>query len=113
MGSSVQALTIESLLAGLFLVVAVVGFKKNLWLVVAAIAGHGVFDFFHHVFIENPGVPVWWPGFCMAFDILASGFLAVLLVRFSTCIRSAFYVGLFGQLTRSVLSVRYGGIATT
>ena len=81
MGSSIQPLTIESLVAGLFLVVAVVGFKKNLWFVVAGIAGHGVFDFFHHLFIENPGVPVWWPGFCLAFDILAGGFLAVLLAR--------------------------------
>jgi len=89
MVSSVRALTIESLVAGLFLVVAVVVFKKNLWLIVAAIAGHGVFDFFHHVFIENPGVPVWWPGFCMAFDILASGFLAVLLIRRSRFERTA------------------------
>jgi hypothetical protein len=88
MGSSVRALMIESLVAVLFLVVAVVGFKKNLWLVVAAIAGHGVFDFFHHLFIENPGVPVWWPGFCMAFDILASAFLAVLLVRRSRSART-------------------------
>jgi hypothetical protein len=88
MGSSVQALTIESVVAGLFLVVAVMGFKKNLWLVVAAIAGHGVFDFFHHLFIDNPGVPVWWPGFCMAFDILASGFLAVLLMRRSRFART-------------------------
>lgn len=88
MGNSVQALTIESLVAALFLAVAVVGFKKNLWLVVAAIAGHGVFDFFHHLFIENPGVPVWWPGFCMAFDILASGFLAVLLIRRSRFART-------------------------
>ena len=75
------SLTIESLVAGLFLVVVVVGFKKNLWLVVAAIAGHGVFDFFHRLFIENPGVPVWWPGFCMSFDVLAGGFLALLLAR--------------------------------
>jgi hypothetical protein len=89
MGRAVQALTRESLVASLFLVVAVVGFKKNLWFVVAAIAGHGVFDFFHHLFIENPGVPVWWPGFCMAFDILASGFLAVLLTRRSHFARTA------------------------
>ncbi len=81
MGNSAPALTVESLVAGLFLVVAVAGFKKNLWLVAAALAGHGVFDFFHHRFIENPGVPVWWPGFCMAFDILAGAFLAVLLLR--------------------------------
>jgi hypothetical protein len=81
MGRSVQAVTTESLVAGLFLVVAVVGFKKNLWFVVAALAVHGVFDFFHHLFVANPGVPVWWPGFCLGFDILASGFLAVLLMR--------------------------------
>lgn len=81
MGSSPAALTIESLVASAFLMMALAGFKKNLWLAVAALAGHGVFDFFHHLFIQNPGVPVWWPGFCMSFDILAGGFLAVLLVK--------------------------------
>lgn len=81
MGNSAPALTIESLVACTFSMVAVAGFKKNLWLVVAALAGHGVFDFFHHLVIQNPGVPVWWPGFCLSFDILAGGFLAVLLMR--------------------------------
>jgi hypothetical protein len=81
MGSSTPALAIESAVAGTFLVLAVAGFKKNLWLVVAALAGHGVFDFFHQLFIQNPGVPMWWPGFCLSFDILAGGFLATLLVR--------------------------------
>jgi hypothetical protein len=81
MGNSTSALTIESLVACIFLMVAVVGFKKNLWLVVAALVGHGVFDFFHHLIIQNPGVPVWWPGFCMSFDVLAGCFLAVLLAR--------------------------------
>jgi hypothetical protein len=80
-GSSTPALTIESLVASIFLMVAVVGFKKNLWLIVAALVGHGVFDFFHHLVIQNPGVPVWWPGFCMSFDVLAGGFLALLLAR--------------------------------
>jgi hypothetical protein len=81
MGSSTRALALESLIAGVFLALAVAGFKKNLWLVVAALAGHGVFDFFHHRFIQNPGVPVWWPGFCLGFDVLAGGFLAMLLMR--------------------------------
>jgi|SRR5882724_4842213 len=81
MGKSAPALTIECLAAGIFLGVAVAGFKKNLWLIVTALAGHGVFDYFHHLLIDNPGVPVWWPGFCLAFDILAGGFLAVLLMR--------------------------------
>lgn len=81
MGRSQLALTNESLAASLFVAVAVVGFKKNLWFVVAALAGHGVFDFFHHLFMEDPGVPIWWPGFCLGFDVLAAGFLAVLLTK--------------------------------
>jgi hypothetical protein len=39
------------------------------------------FDVFHGQFIQNPGVPMWWPGFCLFFDILAGGFLAMLLTR--------------------------------
>jgi hypothetical protein len=59
----------------------VTGFKKTLWLSAAALGGHGVFDFSHHRFIQNPGVPVWWRGFCLSFDVLAGGFLAMLLAR--------------------------------
>jgi hypothetical protein len=81
MGSSTSALALESLIAAAFFAVAIVGFKKNLWLVVVGLIGHGVFDYFHHLFIQNPGVPVWWPGFCLSFDILAGAFLAMLLVR--------------------------------
>jgi hypothetical protein len=81
MGSSTPALALESLVASAFLALAVAGFKTNLWLIVVALAGHGVFDFFHHVFIQNPGVPVWWSGFCLSFDVLAGGFLGMLLMR--------------------------------
>ena len=81
MASSTAALTSESLAATIFLLSAVVGFKKNLWLAVAGLVGHGVFDFFHHLVIQNPGMPVWWPGFCMSFDVLAGAFLALLLAR--------------------------------
>ena len=89
MASSTPALTRESLVAGLFVIAAVAGFKKNLWLVAAGLVAHGVFDFFHHLLIQNPGVPVWWPGFCGSFDVLAGGCLAVLLAR-----RSGFERGL-------------------
>ena len=63
--------------------VAILGFKRNLWLVAAALAGHGVFDFVHHLFIENPGVPRWWPGFCPAFDGIVSAWLALRLILHS------------------------------
>ena len=81
MGSSTPALALESLAAAAFLALAVIGFKKSLWLTAAALAGHGIFDFVHDLLIQNPGVPIWWPGFCLSFDILAGAFLAVLLMR--------------------------------
>ena len=71
----------ETLVMAGFLVVAVIGFKRNLWLVVAALAGHGIFDFFHAHLVANPGVPPWWPAFCMTFDITAAAYLAWLLGR--------------------------------
>jgi hypothetical protein len=81
MGSSMAAVAIESAVACAFVALAVIGFRKNPWMVAAALAGHGVFDFAHQLLIENPGVPTWWPGFCLSFDIIAGSFLAVLLTR--------------------------------
>jgi len=81
MARSITALLIESLVAGVFVMAAVAGFKVNLWLVAAALAAHGVFDFFHHRFIRNPGVPIWWPGFCLGFDVVIGALLAVLLTK--------------------------------
>src|ERR1051326_7418797 len=62
MGGSTSVLALESLAASAFLALAVIGFKKSHWLTAAALAGHGIFDFFHHLLIQNPGVPAWWPG---------------------------------------------------
>ena len=81
LGSSTRALALESLIAAIFFALAAIGFKKGLWLVVAGLAGHAGFDIFHHFIVRNPGLPVWWPGFCIGFDLLAGGFLAVLLMR--------------------------------
>jgi hypothetical protein len=81
MGGSSHALVMETLVMAGFLVVAAIGFRKNLWLVVAALAGHGIFDFFHSHVVANPGVPAWWPGFCLTFDITAAAYLAWLLGR--------------------------------
>ncbi len=81
MGASRPTLLIEVVVASAFLVAAVLGFKKNLWFAVAAIVGHGAFDFVHHWLIENPGVPHWWPGFCLTFDVVFGAWLAVRLMR--------------------------------
>jgi len=80
MGASRRTLTIEIVVASGFLLFAVLGFKRNVWLVAAALVGHGVFDFVRGLFIDNPGVPHWWPGFCLAFDVLVGVLLAARLI---------------------------------
>lgn len=80
MGASGTALEIEIAVGAGFSLLAVFGFRRNMWVVAAAIAGHGVFDLFHRSLIENPGVPVWWPGFCAAADLILGGWVAVRLL---------------------------------
>jgi hypothetical protein len=81
MGAPTLTLLIEILVGGLFLAVAVLGFRSSLWIVVLALAAHGIFDLFHAKAISNPGVPSWWPQFCFAYDVAAAGYLGWLLGR--------------------------------
>jgi hypothetical protein len=79
MGGTVQTVVIESVVMSLFAAAAVAGFKSSAWITVAALAGHGVFDAVHGYVIENAGVPVWWPAWCLAYDVGAAAGLAWLL----------------------------------
>ena len=81
MGGSNQALTIEALVSVIFISSAVIGFKYSLWLTAAGIAGHGLFDLIHPHLYNNPGVPVWWPGFCGTIDIVLGVYLAWLIFK--------------------------------
>jgi hypothetical protein len=81
MGGSTHALVVELIVMTVFLLLAIAGFKVNMWLVVAGLAGHGVLDFFHGHIVSNPGVPDWWPAFCGAYDVAAAGCLAWLSRR--------------------------------
>lgn len=81
MGGSGEALATEAAVIAGFILISVLGFRFNLWLLVAALIGHGAFDFVHGHVISNPGVPAWWPAFCMTYDITAAGYLAWLLGR--------------------------------
>ena len=87
MGASGRTLVIEIAVASGFLLFAIIGYKKSLWLVAIGLVGHGVFDIVHHLAIENPGVPHWWPGFCFVFDVIFGGLLAVRLLRHSLAVR--------------------------
>jgi len=81
MGGSVHALAVESIVIVAFLGASIAGFRTSLWLVVAALAAHGLFDFIHGQIIANPGVPAWWPPFCLSYDVVAAAYLAWLLSR--------------------------------
>jgi hypothetical protein len=80
MGASRPSLETEIAVGLVFSVFAVLGFKKSMWLAAAGIAGHGFFDFFvHPALVANPGMPVWWPGFCGTIDIVLGGWFAIRL----------------------------------
>ena len=81
MGASETVLGIEIAIGLGFSLLAVLGFKGSMWLVAIGIAGHGVFDLFHHLLIDNRGVPVWWPGFCASVDLILGGWLAACLLK--------------------------------
>lgn len=91
LGGSMRALGIEVVVMLVFTAAAVVGFAFDLWWVVAAIAAHGISDSFHLRLIENPGVPAWWPAFCLAIDVCLAVWLAALLLRGDLRARSSRY----------------------
>jgi hypothetical protein len=80
MGGSTRALVVESIVGVGFIALAVLGFRSSLWVVVAVLGMHGVFDLVHGTVISNPGVPRWWPAFCLAYDVAAAGYLAWLIM---------------------------------
>jgi hypothetical protein len=76
MSESVHTVLVESVVMTVFVIAAVVGFKSSAWIIVAALAGHGIFDALHGNVVNNSGVPGWWPAFCLAYDLGAAGSLA-------------------------------------
>ena len=73
-----RVIAVETMVAGLFVVVAGVGVTGPAWLLVAGLAGHGVKDLWQHRshFVANTR---WWPPFCLVVDFVAAAILVVLL----------------------------------
>lgn len=80
-GGSLTTVILEASAGIAFWIAAISGFKRTRWLIVAALVGHGVFDLGHGHIIDNPGVPVWWPRFCLAYDLVAAAYLALQIWR--------------------------------
>jgi hypothetical protein len=81
MAGSGPVLRLETAVSLAFVVTALIGFRKTLWIVALGLAAHGLFDLGHGLVVENPGVPGWWPDFCMAYDLAAAAILALRLWR--------------------------------
>jgi len=81
LGRSMSALIVECIVVTLFVVAAIAGFKLNLWFVVVALVAHGVFDLLHASIVTNPGVPVYWPAFCMSYDVALAAILVWIVRR--------------------------------
>lgn len=99
----------ESVGFAVFAFAATIGFRTNLWIVAVALAGHGLFDWFHEYLIENPGTPAWWPMFCMSFDVVAGVFLALQLLsgNIQASIRPS-----FGERIRSSVNAELAAAQT-
>jgi hypothetical protein len=79
MSGSLYTVLMESAIMVVFVVAAVIGFKSSVWIIIAALAAHGVFDALRGGVLENSGVPAWWPAFCGTYDLGAAGILACLV----------------------------------
>lgn len=81
MGGSIPALLLESIAIAVFFVLTALGFRGSQWLVVAGLAGHGLYDCVHGLLINNPGMPVWWPAFCSSIDFTMAAGMAWIIVK--------------------------------
>ena len=78
---SMRTLVTEAIPMAVFIGLAVAGYKRSGWLVAIGLIGHAIFDCFHNHVVENSGMPVWWPGFCLSIDFTLGAFLTFYLLR--------------------------------
>lgn len=81
MSGDIRTVLLEAAAMMVFAAAAVVGFRSSPWIIVAALAGHGVFDAVHGHIMDSAHVPVWWPAWCLSYDVGAAAGLAWLLHR--------------------------------
>ena len=84
MGGAHLALLLESMVLAAFVAAAWWGFRNNPRIVAIALVCHGIFDLAHARLIANPDAPVWWPLFCLGYDLAAALYLSLILRRVPT-----------------------------
>jgi len=69
---------VNTIVAALFVVLALFGYMRSLMLVALGLILHGVFDGVYLLSSTNPS-PEWWGPFCFAVDIALGTFLILLI----------------------------------
>ena len=77
---SAEAVRVEVIFFLLFAAAAILGFRRSLWVVVAGLGMHGLFDFVRQHSMPASGAPQWWPAFCGGFDVAAAMLLGALIL---------------------------------
>jgi hypothetical protein len=71
-----KVIAVESGVATAFVILAAVAITGSPWLLVAALAGHGLKDLWQHRTHFVRGTR-WWPPFCMTVDFVVAAIIAV------------------------------------
>lgn len=71
----------ELRIAFAFFMLALVGFNYMAHLLMFGFVGHAVYDLMHDHVVLNAAVPVWWPEFCAAVDIVLAVFVWFVIQR--------------------------------
>lgn len=64
-----------------FFVLAVMGYYRNMWLIVIGLLAHSIYDLIHQYFLPYDGNPKWWPAFCYAYDLTVAMWLVLYVKR--------------------------------
>ena len=76
-----EAIIEEILFASGFSAIALLGTYRWLPLIGIGLILQGIFDLVHPHLLSNPGVPAWWPFFCVGVDVVLG--ISVILLSYT------------------------------
>lgn len=71
---------LNAVIAGLFMLIAIVGYRISFTLIAFGLVLHGVFDLLY-AFMGSSPAPHWWAPFCLAVDVLLGLFLFFMIAK--------------------------------
>lgn len=71
---------LNSIVAGLFTLLALIGYRKSFTYIAIGLLLHGVFDVVYSTYANSPA-PDWWAPFCLAIDVLLGLFLLFMMKK--------------------------------